>query len=93
MSDLTSFNEATFFSFVDNPAVACLKDAEGIKEEYKETPVLFFPRNLRIGGLLEDGGSQEDVLALQEGPRYAMRQDYPRSRRQLLLPRIHLRLH
>lgn len=43
MSDLTSFNEATFFSFVDNPAVACLKDAEGIKEEYKETPVLFSP--------------------------------------------------
>lgn len=41
MSDLSTFDENTYFSFVDNPPVTCLKDAELIKEEYKETPVTF----------------------------------------------------
>jgi len=41
MSDYDSFDERTFFAYVDNPSITYAKDADLIKEEYKETPVFF----------------------------------------------------
>jgi len=39
MSEFDTFDENISFPFVDNPTITCLKDADFIKEEYKETPV------------------------------------------------------
>ena len=50
MAGYDTFDEATFFSFVDNPSITYAKDAELIKEEYKETPVISeIMLRLRIG--------------------------------------------
>lgn len=51
MNEFDTFDEKISFPFVDNPTVTYLKDADLIKEEYKETTVallyihrLFFQR-------------------------------------------------
>jgi hypothetical protein len=50
MSEFDTFDENITFPFVDNPAVTCLKGADLIKEEYKETPVSP-PLNRRLSSL------------------------------------------
>ena len=40
MSLFDKFDESISFPFVDNPTITYMKDADLIKEEYKETPVL-----------------------------------------------------
>ena len=68
MSELATFNESTYFSFVDNPPVACLSPADAVKTEYKDTPVR--PCYLAAGSGFEDRGAQELLLPLPQSQRY-----------------------
>jgi hypothetical protein len=68
MSELATFNEGTFFNFVDNPPVGCLSPADAVKEEYKDTPVRTCSHSAGSG--FQDRGPQEHLLPLPQSPRY-----------------------
>lgn len=66
MSEYDTFDEKISFPFVDNPTVTCLKDADVIAEEYKETYVEFARL---LGRPLEAGDAEARVFAFPQGPR------------------------